>query len=108
MFVPDYSQNNTLQKSVLAQNQIGDVGAASFGGALAYVTLSSDLSFKKTFLWRHPNLSDDNGIIKVCLCPICSQNTTLKILALSENQIGDAGAASIGGALAYVILFPCE
>jgi hypothetical protein len=35
---------------------------------------------------------------------ICSQNKTLQTLILSKNQIGDAGAVSIGGALAYVLL----
>jgi hypothetical protein len=48
------------------------------------------------------------GINKVCLCLICSQNKTLQFLYLDHNQIGDAGAASIGGALAYVTLLPCE
>jgi hypothetical protein len=50
----------------------------------------------------------DKGIIKRCLCLICSQNNTLKKLYLRSNQIGDAGAASIGGALAYVTLSSCE
>jgi hypothetical protein len=44
------------------------------------------------------------GLIRVCLCVICSQNKTLRILWLNDNQIGDAGAVSIGGALAYVTL----
>jgi hypothetical protein len=48
------------------------------------------------------------GIIKVCSCLICSQNNMLQALHLNHNQIGDAGAASIGSALAYVILLPCE
>ncbi len=39
-------------------------------------------------------------IIKVCLCLISSQNKMFT-LSLGQNQIGDAGAASIGGALAY-------
>jgi hypothetical protein len=38
-----------------------------------------------------------------CFRPfLCSQNKTLQTLQLSRNQIGDAGAASIGAALAYV------
>jgi hypothetical protein len=32
----------------------------------------------------------------------CSTNKTLQTLSLSGNQIGDAGAGSIGGALTYV------
>ncbi len=48
------------------------------------------------------------GIIKVCLCLICSVNKTLQKLELSGNKVGDAGAASIGGALTYVILLPFE
>ena len=44
----------------------------------------------------------DKGIIKVFLCLICSQNKTLQALGLTGNTIGDAGAASIGDALAYV------
>ena len=32
----------------------------------------------------------------------CSTNKTLQVLDLPGNQIGDAGAASIGGALTYV------
>jgi hypothetical protein len=48
------------------------------------------------------------GIIKGCLSFICSQNKTLQALRLSSNKIGVAGAASIGGALAYVTVTPCE
>jgi hypothetical protein len=44
----------------------------------------------------------------VSLCLNCSQNHTLTELNLSENQIGDAGATSIGGALAYVTLSFCK
>ena len=43
------------------------------------------------------------GIIKVCLCLICSQNETLQTLSLAGNDIGDVGAASIGDALTYAI-----
>ncbi len=39
---------------------------------------------------------------QVALCFMCSQNKTLQTLGLNRNQIGDAGAASIGNALAYV------
>jgi hypothetical protein len=50
----------------------------------------------------------DNGHYQGVFCLICSQNNTLTVLGLGSNQIGDAGAASIGGALAYVALSPCE
>ncbi len=43
-------------------------------------------------------------LIKLCLCLICSQNKTLQTLWLDRNHIGDAGAASISGALACVTL----
>jgi hypothetical protein len=39
---------------------------------------------------------------------MCSSNKTLQTLRLQNNQIGDVGAATIGGALAYVILSPFE
>ena len=47
---------------------------------------------------------DERLLIKMCLCLICRQNKTLQLLNLDENQIGDAGAVSIGDALAYVQL----
>ncbi len=42
------------------------------------------------------------GISKVCLCLLFSQNNSLKELWICSTQIGDAGATSIGNALAYV------
>ena len=45
------------------------------------------------------------GIVKVCLFLIGSQNTSLTELRLGYNQIGDAGAASMGDALAYVTIY---
>ena len=36
------------------------------------------------------------------MCLICSQNKTLQLLALSDNVVGDAGAAAIGDALMYI------
>ncbi len=42
------------------------------------------------------------GLIKVCLYLNCSQNKSLQVLVLDQNKIGDAGAASISDALAYV------
>ena len=109
-----YSQNNTLQTLRLQNNQIGDAGAASIGVALAYVTLPSyEWTFiHKSFLWRHPVFFFGGvivfdwpwGIIKVCMCLICSVNKTLQGLELEHNKIGDAGAASIGVALTYVTL----
>jgi hypothetical protein len=48
------------------------------------------------------------AIIKVFLCLTCSQNNTLQVFYFTNNQIGDAGAASIGGALEYVTITPCE
>ncbi len=168
------SQNKTLQMLTLS-NQIGDAGAGSIGGALAYVKSRHpilsyfDLSFffhtfsahnpilfgltighyQGVFLFvcqpKHVSDSIDArmeqnwrcrslwpwcwpcvrlilslrmnvrshatplilfgfilDIVKVCLCPICSQNNTLTELWLVGNQIGDVGAASIGDALAYV------
>jgi hypothetical protein len=60
-------------------------------------------SFKNTNIWRHLNFRFDNEeFIKKCL--ICSSNKTLQMLYLDKTQLGDAGAASIGGALAYVTL----
>jgi hypothetical protein len=52
----------------------------------------------------------DYGIFKVYLYLICSQNNTLDFFLFGCNPIGDAGAASIGAALAYVYvaLTPCE
>ena len=41
---------------------------------------------------------------QVDLCFICSSNKTLQALDLRGNEIDDDGAASIGGALAYVTL----
>ena len=43
-------------------------------------------------------------IVYVCYLRICSQNKTLQWLGLDGNQIGDAGATSLGGALAYVAI----
>jgi hypothetical protein len=40
-----------------------------------------------------------------CVCSICSQSTSLTELYLNKNEIGAAGAASIGDALSYVNLF---
>jgi hypothetical protein len=51
---------------------------------------------------RHPIFGLIMGSIMSCLCLICSKNQQLHTLALPANQIGDAGAASIGDALAYV------
>ena len=39
------------------------------------------------------------GIIKVCLCLICSQNKTLQTLLLDGNPIGAEGAAALKRAL---------
>jgi hypothetical protein len=44
----------------------------------------------------------DNGVIMVGLFLNYSQNNTLQDLNLTLNNIGDAGAASLGDALAYV------
>jgi hypothetical protein len=60
--------------------------------------------FQKTFLWRHSIFSAGYwGNIFVCVCTFCSQNTSLETLYLGSNKIGDAGAASIGDALTYVV-----
>jgi hypothetical protein len=48
----------------------------------------------------------DKGLINVCLCLIRSNNNTMQRLDLGGNKIGDAGAISIAGALAYVTFFP--
>jgi hypothetical protein len=102
------SRNKSLQTLSLSNNQIGDVGAALIGGALAYVqsrlpTFSVLILYILAVFWaRHPIFWFDKGLIKVCSDLKYSQNKTLQALILSSNQIGDAGAASIGGALAYV------
>ncbi len=69
------SQNKTLQTLLLYNNQIGAAGAASIGDALAYVTLSPlhELSFKKTFPWRHPIFWIDNGHYQVNILFIFQQ-----------------------------------
>ncbi len=48
------------------------------------------------------------GPYQVDLCFMFSSNKTLLMLRLQNNQIGDAGAASVSGALAYVTLSPFE
>ncbi len=63
--------------------------------------LVNELSFKKTFLWRHPILRIDNGI-KVWFCLFGSQNKSLTELRLELNKIGDAGASGLGAGIAYV------
>ena len=100
-FIVFNSVNSTLQTLSLGDmrggNLIGDKGATALADALMYVTITPPemfLHFVYIFFL----------IMKVCLCPICSQNKTLQILGLSDNKIGDAGAASIGDALAYVTL----
>ncbi len=49
-----------------------------------------------------PDFLIDNGHYQSVFCMICRQNNTLTELYLNDNQIGNAGAASIGGALTYV------
>jgi hypothetical protein len=104
-----------LQTLWLNDNRIGDAGTTSIGDALAYVQS------------RHPKCSFFEFIHVVCglgtppkffglsmghyqgvVCMICSKNNTLTVLYLFGNKIGDAGAASIGGALAYVTFSLCE
>ncbi len=97
------SQNTSLTELRLWDNQIGDVGASGLGAGLAYVSFVS-LDERRSHATPPVFCGLIRGIIKVCVCLICSQNNTLTELSLSENQIGIAGAASIGGALAYVTL----
>jgi hypothetical protein len=94
------SVNKTLQRLDLSENQICDDGAASIGGALLYVKFYSQTHVFSACATYFFGLIRD--IVKVCLCLICSQNKTLEELYLRDNQIGDAGAVSIGGALAYI------
>ena len=67
-----------------------------------------DFHSKRHFFGATRFFRIDNGHYQGVFCMICSQNNTLTELYLSYNQIGDAGAASIGGALAYVTLSSCE
>ncbi len=41
----------------------------------------------------------------LCTRAICSQSTSLTALFLTKNEIGAAGATSIGDALSYIKLF---
>jgi hypothetical protein len=108
------SVNKTLQRLYLERNQIGDAGATSIGGALAYVQTSIPKCSVFEFIHFVCNLvtpPDFFGLIMALsrrFCMICSQNNTLTELRLDSNQIGDAGADSIGCALAYVNFSPCE
>jgi hypothetical protein len=63
---------------------------------------------KKLLFWSH-NYKQSGGVKEIFfLETICRQNKTLQNLWLFDNQIGDAGAASIGGALAYVTPSPFQ
>ena len=101
------SQNTYLTQLDLRMNKIGDAGASGLGAGLAYVSFClCGWMFIPTP--RHPIFHIDNGIVKVCVRLFCSQNNTLQALVLESNKIGDAGAASIGVALAYVMHLPVE
>ncbi len=82
---------------------ISDKGATALADALMCVTITPSEIFLHFI-----HFVCDNGIIMVLFFLFGSQNTSLTNLPLDYNQIGDAGAASIGGALAYVILLQRE
>ncbi len=96
--------NKTLQALILTQNQIGDAGAASIGDALTYVVF---FGLGGNFFFCHATRFFGKILGQYFMkfhgfFIACSTNKTLQVLVLVDNQIGDMGAGSIGGALMYV------
>ena len=92
-------QNMSLTKLDLQSNQIGYVGASGLGAGLVYASCRSfdDCSFP-----FHTTRIDNGPYQYSIVYFFYSHNTSLTEMLLRDNQIGDAGAASIGDALAYV------
>jgi len=81
------STNSVLTKLNLKENNIGDVGAASFGEALKTNSVLTQLDLGG-------NKIQDIGA--AAIGEALKFNTTLTDLILSHNNIGDVGATAIG------------
>jgi hypothetical protein len=112
MCVNRHRHNATLQVLLLIYNKIGDVGAVAIGEGLRCVHARS---LPSNFTSTGVGVKEGSIFFLACLIfrptrVMCvnlhRHNATLQRLDLSDNKIGDVGAAAIGEGLRCVKFFP--